>query len=61
VNVIRLLALELRRMSFGMSFLFPRQRRMSYLYNELNLSETNLMLQLKISHELVDIIVIDKF
>jgi hypothetical protein len=28
---------------------------------ELNLSETDLMLQLKISHELTDIIVINKF
>ena len=34
---------------------------MSYLCIKLNLSITDLMLQLKINHELMDIIVIDKF
>jgi hypothetical protein len=34
---------------------------MSYLYIDLNLFQTNMMLQLKISHGLADIIVIDKF
>ena len=44
-----------------MSFLLQRPRKMSYLCIELNLSGTDLMLQLKISHELADIVVIDKF
>jgi hypothetical protein len=34
---------------------------MSYLCIELDLSETDLMLQLKISHGLIDIVVIDRF
>ena len=44
------LALGLRRMSFGLNFLLPEPRKMSYLWIELNLFETDLMLQLKISH-----------
>jgi hypothetical protein len=61
MDVIRFLALELRRMSFGMGFLLPRLRKMSYLCIELNLSKTYLMLQLKISHELANIVIIDRF
>jgi hypothetical protein len=34
---------------------------MSYLCIELNLSITDLILQLKIRHRLVDIIIIDRF
>jgi hypothetical protein len=34
---------------------------MSYLCVKLNLSGTYLMLQLKISHRLVDIVIIDRF
>jgi hypothetical protein len=34
---------------------------MSYLCTELNLSRTNMMLQLKISHRLTNIVVIDRF
>jgi hypothetical protein len=34
---------------------------MSYLCIELNLFETDLMLQLKISHGLTDIVIIDRF
>jgi hypothetical protein len=59
--VIRFLVLMFRRMSLGMSFLLPRPRKMSYLCIELNLSGTNMVLQLKISHGLVDIIVINRF
>jgi hypothetical protein len=59
--VIRFLALGLRRMSFDMGFLLLRPRKMSYLYIELNLSRTYIMLQLKISHGLADIVVIDRF
>jgi hypothetical protein len=55
----RFLALGLRKMSFGMGFLLPRPRKMSYLCIELNLSGTEMMLQLIISHELANIIVID--
>jgi hypothetical protein len=61
VDVINFLTLGLRMMSFGMGFLLPRPRKMSYLCIELNLSETNMILQLKISHKLVDIVVIDRF
>jgi hypothetical protein len=48
-------------MSFGMGFLLPRPRKMSYLCIELNISGTYMMLQLKISHGLADIIVINRF
>jgi hypothetical protein len=34
---------------------------MSYLYIELDLSEIDLILQLKISHGLTDIVVINRF
>ena len=61
VDVIRFLALGLRRMSFGMSFLLPRLRKMSYLCIVLNLSGTELMLQIKISYGLANIVVIDTF
>jgi hypothetical protein len=61
VNVICFLALGLRRMSFGMGFLLLKPRKMSYLCIELNLSETDLMLQLKISYGLADIVVMDMF
>jgi hypothetical protein len=59
--VIHFLALGLRRMSFGMSFLLLGPRKISYLCIELNLLETDLMLQLKINYELADIVVIDRF
>jgi hypothetical protein len=58
--VICFLALGLRRMSFSMDFLLPGSRKMSYLCIELNLSRTDLMLQLKINHGLADIVVIDR-
>jgi hypothetical protein len=61
VDVIRLLALGLRRMSFGINFLLPRLRKISYLCIKLNLFGTDLMLQMKISHRLADIVVIDMF
>jgi hypothetical protein len=48
-------------MSFGMSFLLPKPIKMSYLYIKFNLSGIYLILQLKISNRLVDIVVIDKF
>jgi hypothetical protein len=48
-------------MSFNMGFLLSRPRKMSYICIELNLFGTDLMLQLKISHVLADIIVIDRF
>jgi hypothetical protein len=48
-------------MSFGISFLLPRTKKMSYLCIELNLSKTYMMLQLKISHGLTDTIVINRF
>jgi hypothetical protein len=41
-----------------MNFLLPGPRKMSYLCIEFNLSNTNMMLQLKINHELADIVVI---
>jgi hypothetical protein len=59
--VIRFLALKFRRMSFGMNFLLPRTKKMSYLYIELNLSKTYMILQLKISNGLTDTIVINMF
>jgi hypothetical protein len=46
---------------FQHGFFALRPRKMSYLCIDLNLFETNMMLQLKISHGLADIIVIDKF
>jgi hypothetical protein len=61
VDVIRFLALGLRRMSFDMDFLLPKSVNMSYLCIKLNISGTDLMLQLKISHGLADIVVIDRF
>jgi hypothetical protein len=48
-------------MSFGISFLLPGPRKISYLCIVLNLSTIDLMLQLKISHELTNIVVIDMF
>jgi hypothetical protein len=48
-----------RVMSFGIGFQLPRPKNMSYLC--MNLSGTNQMLQLKLSHGLTDIIVIDRF
>jgi hypothetical protein len=59
--VIYFLALEIRKMSFDMNFPLVGQRKMRYLCIELNLSIINIMLQLKISHELVDIVIINKF
>jgi hypothetical protein len=59
--MIRFLALGLRRMKFGICFLFPRPRKINYLYIKLNLFETDMMLQLEISHGLVKIVVIDRF
>jgi hypothetical protein len=61
VEIIRFLALRLRRMSFGMCFMLSRLRKMTYLCIKLNLSGTDLMLQLKISHGLADIVIIDRF
>jgi hypothetical protein len=49
-----------KMMSFGIEFSTPKAENMSYLCIELNLSRTDLLLQLKISHGLVDIDVIDK-
>jgi hypothetical protein len=51
----------LKMMSFGMVFLFLRLRKMSYLCIELNLSRTDIILQLKISYGLANIIVIERF
>jgi hypothetical protein len=48
-------------MSFGMGFLLPMPKKISYQYIELNMSGIYLMLQLKISHGLADIVVIDRF
>jgi hypothetical protein len=49
-------------MSFGMIFLLSELRKMNYLsIDQFNMSRTNLMLQLKISHRLADIVVIDRF
>jgi hypothetical protein len=59
--VICFLALGLKRMSFGIDFLLSRPRKINYLCIELNLFETDLMLQLKIRHGLADIVVIDRF
>jgi hypothetical protein len=59
--VIRLLDFGLMRMSFDMDFQLPGPRKMSYLCIEFNLYRTCLMLQLKISHGLADIVVIHKF
>jgi hypothetical protein len=59
--VICFLSLRFRRMSLGMSFPLPMHKKMSYLCIELNLSGTDIVLQLKISHGLVDIIVINRF
>jgi hypothetical protein len=61
VDVIRFLARRLRKMSFGMGFLLLRPKKMSYICIELNLFGTDMMLQLKINHELADIVVIDMF
>jgi hypothetical protein len=44
-----------------MSFLLSGLRKMNYLCIELNLSIIDLMLQLKISHKLSYIVVIDRF
>jgi hypothetical protein len=59
--VIRFLTLGLKRMSFDMGFLFTGPRKMSYLCIELNQIGTDLMLQLKISRELANIVVINRF
>jgi hypothetical protein len=48
-------------MIFNMDFLLIRPRNMSYLCIKLNMSRTNLMLQLKISHGLVNIVVVNRF
>jgi hypothetical protein len=44
-----------------MDFLLLRPRKMSYLCIELNMFRIDLMLQLKISHVLADIVVISRF
>jgi hypothetical protein len=54
VDVIRFLALR-------HGFLLLMSRKMSYICIELNLSRTNLMLQLNISHGLADVVVVDRF
>jgi hypothetical protein len=55
VNVISFLALRFKRMSFDMDFLLPRPRKISYICIELNLY---MMLQLKISLGLTNVVVI---
>jgi hypothetical protein len=59
--VIHFLALGLRMMSFDMDFLLPKPKKISHLCIKLNIFVIDLMLQLKISHELIDIVVIDMF
>jgi hypothetical protein len=59
--VIHFLALRLRRMNFGISFLLSRLKKMNYLYIKLNLPRIDLMLHLKTNNKLTDIIVIDRF
>jgi hypothetical protein len=59
--MIYFLTLELKMMNFDMGFLLSRPRKMSYLYIKLNLFGTDLILQLKINHGLVDIVVKDMF
>jgi hypothetical protein len=44
-----------------MGFLLLSPKKMSYLCIELNLSIIDLKLQLKINHELVNVVVIDRF
>jgi hypothetical protein len=61
MDVIHFLALGLRKISFGIDFLLTGSRKMSYICIELNLSRTDLMLQLKISRGLADIVVIDRY
>jgi hypothetical protein len=62
VDVVCFLALEHRRVSFGMIFLLSELRKMNYLsINQFNMFRTNLMLQLKINHRLANIVVIDRF
>ena len=48
-------------MSFDINFLLIWPKNMSYPCIELNLFGTNLMLQLKISHGLMNIVIIDRF
>jgi hypothetical protein len=60
-DVARLLALGVRRMSFRHEFSASKAEKDELPSFELNLSETYLMLQLKISHDLADIVVIDRF
>ena len=50
MDVIHFLTLDLRRISFSMNFLLLEQEKISNLCIELNLSGTDLILQLKISH-----------
>jgi hypothetical protein len=57
--MICFLVLRLRRMSFDMKFLLLRPKKISYMCIELSLSVIDLELQLKISHDLADIDVID--
>jgi hypothetical protein len=59
--VIHFLALELRKISFGIGFLLPGSIKMNYICNKLNPFETYLILQLKINHGLADIIVINRY
>jgi hypothetical protein len=59
--VICFLLFGLRRISFDIDFLLPGLRKISYLCIEFNLFEIGLMLQLKISHRLANIVVIDMF
>jgi hypothetical protein len=61
MDVIRFLVFILRIMSFGMSFLLSILKKINYLCIELNISRTYIMLQLKISHELADIVIIYRF
>jgi hypothetical protein len=51
MDMIHFPAIGLRRMNFGMNFLLPELKKMSYICIEMNLFETDLMLQLNISHE----------
>jgi hypothetical protein len=53
------LAFGLRRISFAMGLSAPRAKKYE-LYIGLSLSRTNMLLQLKISHGLADINIIDR-
>jgi hypothetical protein len=60
VDVNNFLAFGLRKMSFDIRFFASGLRNISYLYIELSLFKTYKLLQLKISHSLTDIDIIDQ-